>query len=339
MVRESIKNMFFGKNKEEIKTSEEFGMKTELNLNASSSNIQNAVSDNSGTASTFIYSVDKETNKNTEVSHTVFRSLAADYLVNQLSFPKGNAKTIVVASGKGGVGKTFVSSTLASLLALSGKKTLVVDLDTGLRNLDIVMGVENQVNYNIYDVVSGRTHWTKGVFADSRIKGLWYLISDQGRQKESVDEKIFSSLIRELKKYFEYIILDAPAGIESGFNIAAGAADSAIIVTTPEMPAIRGAAQVASILEYRKLAPISIILNRVVPELTGTGGASPEEVTLFTGIPVRGVIPRDDNVIAASHQGVPLALWPRHSPAKEEFATFVKRDFDMEQTKMKIGLR
>ena len=173
------------------------------------------------------------------------------------------SEVIVVTSGKGGVGKTTTSANVGTGLAAMGKKVVLIDTDIGLRNLDVVMGLENRIVYNLVDVVEGNCRVKQALIKDKRYSSLYLLPSAQTRDKTSVNESQMIKLIEHLKSQFDYIILDCPAGIEQGFKNAIAGADHALVVTTPEVSAIRDADRIVGLLEAHEFSKIDLVINRM----------------------------------------------------------------------------
>lgn len=216
-------------------------------------------------------------------------------------------EVIVITSGKGGVGKTTTTANLGSGLATLGKKVVMIDTDIGLRNLDVVLGLENRIVYNLVDVVEGVCRIKQALIRDKRYPGLYLLPSAQTRDKTAVNEHQMLKLIDSLRSEFDYILLDCPAGIEQGFRNAVVGADRALIVTTPEVSAIRDADRIIGLLESHEMKQIDLILNRVRLDLVKRGDMmSPSDVVDILGIPLIGVIPDDEQVVISTNQGDPL---------------------------------
>ena len=216
-------------------------------------------------------------------------------------------EVIVVTSGKGVVGKTTTTANLGSGLAALGKKVVMIDTDIGLRNLDVVLGLENRIVYNLVDVVEGVCRYKQALIRDKRYPGLYLLPSAQTRDKTAVNEHQMLKLIEQLRSEFDYILLDCPAGIEQGFKNAVVGADRAIIVTTPEVSAIRDADRIIGLLESHEMKQINLLLNRVRFDLVKRGDMmSPQDVVDILGIPLIGVILDDEQVVISTNQGEPL---------------------------------
>ena len=214
---------------------------------------------------------------------------------------------IVVTSGKGGVGKTTTTANVGTGLAKLGKKVCLIDTDIGLRNLDVVMGLENRIVYNLVDVIEGNCRMKQALIRDKRHQGLYLMPSAQTRDKSAVSPGQMVKVIEHLKDEFDYVILDCPAGIEQGFQNAIAGAQRAIVVTTPEVSAIRDADRIIGLLEANGFAQMDLIINRLRPEMVKRGDMmSSDDVVDILGIPLLGIIPDDENVVIATNQGEPL---------------------------------
>lgn len=219
------------------------------------------------------------------------------------------SEVIVITSGKGGVGKTTTTANIGTGLAQLGKRVLLIDTDIGLRNLDIVMGLESRVIYNLVDVIEGRCAPRKAMIKDKKQPELFLLPSAQVRDKTAVNPEQMQGLIADLRDEFDYILLDCPAGIEQGFKNATAGADRAIIVTTPEISAIRDADRVIGILQSGKLREdqIGLIVNRIRMDMVSKGTMmSAEDVKDLLAIDLLGVIPDDEKIIVATNSGIPV---------------------------------
>lgn len=217
------------------------------------------------------------------------------------------SEVIVVTSGKGGVGKTTTTANVGTGLAKLGKKVVLIDTDIGLRNLDVVMGLENRIVYNLVDVVEGNCRVKQALIRDKRYNSLYLLPSAQTRDKSSVNEGQMVKMIEYLKEQFDYIILDCPAGIEQGFKNAIAGADRALVVTTPEVSAIRDADRIIGLLEANEFSRIELVINRMRMDMARRGDMmTVEDVTDILAIPLVGVVPDDENVVIATNQGEPL---------------------------------
>lgn len=227
------------------------------------------------------------------------------------------AKIIVITSGKGGVGKTTTSAAIACGLALKGKKTAVIDFDVGLRNLDIIMGCERRVVYDFVNVINGEATLNQALIKDKRISNLFVLPASQTRDKDALSLEGVGKVIEELKKEFDFIICDSPAGIETGALMAMYFADTAIVVTNPEVSSVRDSDRILGILQSKTKrakesdTPIEehLLLTRYSPERVSNGEMlSVSDVTDILAIPLLGVIPESKAVLKASNTGTPITL-------------------------------
>lgn len=226
-------------------------------------------------------------------------------------------ESIVITSGKGGVGKSTTSTNIGTALALSGKKVCLVDTDIGLRNLDVLMGLENRIIYDLVDVVERHCRIQQGLIRDKRCDTLYLLPAAQTKDKTAVSSNQLRWLMAELKEQFDYVLIDCPAGIEVGFQNAIAGADQAIVVTTPESTAIRDADRVIGILEKEQMAPPKLIINRMRKQMVRDGGMMDvHEVVSVLAIDLLGVVPDDEQVIRAGNSGEPIALGNENLAAK-----------------------
>ncbi|MTT31760.1 septum site-determining protein MinD [Terrilactibacillus sp. BCM23-1] len=221
-------------------------------------------------------------------------------------------EAIVVTSGKGGVGKTTTTANLGTVLALQGKKVCLVDTDIGLRNLDVVMGLENRIIYDLVDVAQGRCKLNQALIKDKRFEDLTLLPAAQTSDKTSVDQKQMKWIIDELKRDYDYVVIDCPAGIESGFKNAIAGADHAIVVTTPEISSVRDADRIVGLLEQEEnISSPRLIINRIRSHMIKTGDMlEVDEIINILAIDLLGIVIDDDAVISATNKGEPVALHP-----------------------------
>jgi septum site-determining protein MinD len=219
-------------------------------------------------------------------------------------------EAIVITSGKGGVGKTTTSANIGTALALAGKRVCLVDTDIGLRNLDVVMGLENRIIYDLVDVIQGRCKLHQALVKDKRFDDHLYLLpAAQTSDKTSVKPNEMKKLVEELKQDFDYIVIDCPAGIEQGYQNAVAGADRAIVVTTPEISAVRDADRIIGLLEKEAIEPPKLIINRIRNHMVKLGDMlDVDEVVTHLSIDLIGIVADDDNVIKASNNGEPIAL-------------------------------
>lgn len=216
-------------------------------------------------------------------------------------------EVIVITSGKGGVGKTTTTANIGIGLSQLEKKVIVIDTDLGLRNLDVVMGLENRIVYNLVDVIEGSCRLKQALIKDKRFPELYLLPSAQTKDKTSVSPEQMRKLVADLKDEFDYILLDCPAGIEQGFENAVAGADRAIIVTTPEVSAIRDADRIIGLLETHGIKKNDLLINRLRIDMVRRGDMmSVEDVTEILAVNLLGVIPDDEQVVIATNQGEPI---------------------------------
>ncbi|MEE9385864.1 MAG: septum site-determining protein MinD [Nannocystaceae bacterium] len=218
------------------------------------------------------------------------------------------SRAIVITSGKGGVGKTTTTANLGAALAQRGNKVILVDADIGLRNLDVVMGLENRIVFHVVDVVNGRCDPQKALIRDRRVDGLFLLPSSQTDRKDAVSPAQMRELIVDLKRHCDYVLIDCPAGIEQGFQNAIAGADEAIIVAIPEVSSIRDADRVAGLLAAEQI-PTRLLVNRISPALVKRGHMlSQADVIEILALELVGAVPMDDAIVAASNKGIPALL-------------------------------
>lgn len=217
-----------------------------------------------------------------------------------------SARRIVVTSGKGGVGKTTTTANLGAALAKRGHRVTLVDADIGLRNLDLVLGVEKRIVFDLVEVVEGRCQLRQALIRDKRFEGLSILPAAQTRDKESVSEEQMMRVALDLATTCDFVLIDSPAGIEHGFRNAMAGASEAIIVTTPEVSSIRDADRVIGKLVERDL-PIRLIVNRIRPEMVRTGDMmSVDDVCEILSTELLGLIPDDEEIIDSTNRGEPI---------------------------------
>ncbi|NLY80551.1 MAG: septum site-determining protein MinD, partial [Lysinibacillus sp.] len=218
-------------------------------------------------------------------------------------------EAIVITSGKGGVGKTTTTANLGTALALQGKKVCLVDTDIGLRNLDLVLGLDNRIIYDLVDVVEGRCKVHQALVKDKRVEDKLFLLpAAQTTDKNAVTPEQMKTLIDELKREFDYILIDCPAGIEQGYRNAVAGADSAIVITTPEISAVRDADRIIGLLEQEEnIQPPKLIINRIRKDLMNQKDAMDiNEITMHLSIDLLGIIIDSEDVIASSNKGEPI---------------------------------
>lgn len=214
------------------------------------------------------------------------------------------SEVIVITSGKGGVGKTTAAANLGTALAAADKKTVMVDTDIGLRNLDVVVGLENRIVYNLVDVIEGNCRLRQALIRDKHYPNLYLLPAAQTRDKTAVEPEQMIKLCQDLRKEFDYVLLDSPAGIEQGFKNAVSGADRAIVVTTPEVSAIRDADRIIGLLEAAEMKKIHLLINKIRPDMVRNGDMmSVEDVEEILAIPLIGVVPDDEQIVVCTNKG------------------------------------
>lgn len=237
---------------------------------------------------------------------------------------KNQGEVIVVTSGKGGVGKTTTTASLGAALALKGKRTLVVDADIGLRNLDVILGLENRIVFNLVDVAKNVCKPSQAIIKSKKSNNLFLLPASQTDDKDVVDESEIRFALDQFRREFHYILVDSPAGIEQGFRNACAGADSALVVTTPEIPAIRDADRVVGLLSSKSIEP-RLIINRIDYNMVSRGDMlSVQDVQDILGIELVGVIERDESIIVAANCGEPV-VYNAKSRAGQAFSRIAAR--------------
>jgi septum site-determining protein MinD len=220
-------------------------------------------------------------------------------------------EAIVITSGKGGVGKTTTTANIGTALALMDKKVCLIDTDIGLRNLDVIMGLENRIIYDIVDVINGRCKLKQALIKDKRFDYLSLLPAAQTSDKSAVTTEGMLEIIKELKTEYDYIIIDCPAGIEQGFQNAVAGADRAIVVTTPEKSSVRDADRIIGLLEKKEIESPTLIINRIRKHMMKNGDMLDiDEIVQVLSIDLIGIVLDDDEVIKASNHGEPVAFQP-----------------------------
>lgn len=232
---------------------------------------------------------------------------------------------MVITSGKGGVGKTTTTANLGAGLATEGKSVVLVDADIGLRNLDVVMGLENRIVYDLVDVVHGHCRLKQALIKDKRFENLFLLPAAQTKDKTAVSPDQMRILVQELKSEFDFVLVDCPAGIEQGFRNAIAGADEAIIVTTPEVSAVRDADRIIGLLEAEGMRDPHLILNRIRPAMVKRGDMMDiDDVLDILAIKLLGVIPDDEGIVVSTNRGEPVVL-QNGSRAGEAYRNITRR--------------
>ncbi len=235
------------------------------------------------------------------------------------------SRIIVITSGKGGVGKTTAVAHLGTALALTGRKVAVIDADIGLRNLDIVLGLENRIVYDLVDVVEGTCKVTQALIRDKRVGNLYLLPAAQTRTKDAVEPEQMVTLCDQLREMFDYVLIDSPAGIERGFQNALAGADSAVIVTTPHVSAVRDADRIIGLVEASEKGIPKLIINRLNIDMVKKGEMlNQDDVIDILSVGLLGIIPEDPLIVTASNRGISV-LGNDKSKASEAFRRIARR--------------
>ena len=235
------------------------------------------------------------------------------------------ARVIVITSVKGGVGKTTTTANIGAALADKGHKVLLIDTDIGLRNLDVVMGLENRIVYDLIDVIEGRCRISQALIKDKRCQNLVLLPAAQIRDKNDVNTEQMKELIFSLKDSFDYILIDCPAGIEQGFKNAIAAADEAIVVTTPEVSATRDADRIIGLLEAAGIKNPRLVINRLrIDMVKDKNMLGVEDILEILAVKLLGVVPDDENVVISTNKGEPL-VYKGDSLAAKAFKNIASR--------------
>lgn len=235
------------------------------------------------------------------------------------------AKVVTVTSGKGGVGKTTTTANLGVALARIGKKVCVIDADIGLRNLDVIMGLENRIVYDLVDVIEGRSKLRQAMIKHKQFPDLYLIPAAQTRDKMAVSPTDMIQITDKLREEFDFILIDSPAGIERGYRNAIAPADDVLIVTNPEVSAVRDADRIIGLIEAENKGPAKLIINRLKPDMVKKGEMlSADDVTDILAIKIIGIVPEDEYVIPASNSGIPVTLNP-NSRAGIAFTNIARR--------------
>ena len=237
----------------------------------------------------------------------------------------GTPQVIVITSGKGGVGKTTTSANLGASLASLGKSVVLIDADIGLRNLDVVMGLENRIVYHLVDVVEGYCRLQQALIKDKRFNNLCLLPAAQTKDKTAVSPDQMKQLCKELKQEFDFVLVDSPAGIEQGFRNAVAGADRAIIVATPEVSSVRDADRIIGLLEADSMPAPKLIVNRIRPAMVRRGDMMDiSDILDILAVDLLGVVPDDETIVVSTNRGEPAALSPS-SKAGQAYRNIARR--------------
>ena len=234
-------------------------------------------------------------------------------------------EVIVITSGKGGVGKTTAAANLGTGLALQGKKVVLIDSDIGLRNLDVVMGLENRIVYDLVDVTEGACRLKQALIRDKRHETLYLLPAAQTRNKNAVSPEQMKQLCQDLRQDFDFVIIDCPAGIEQGFQNAIAGADRALVVITPEVSSVRDADRIIGLLEAEGKTQPKLIVNRIRPHMVKKGDMMDiDDIIDILAIDLIGIIPEDEYIVVSTNRGEPAVVNPV-SPAGKAYKNIVRR--------------
>jgi septum site-determining protein MinD len=238
------------------------------------------------------------------------------------------ARAIVITSGKGGVGKTTTTANIGAALALEGEKVAVIDVDVGLRNLDVVMGLEGRVVFDLIDVLEGRCKMRQALIRDKRVENLYLLPASQTKDKQALDPKIFRAVVKHLieDENFDRVLIDSPAGIERGFQTAAAPAEGALVVVNPEVSSVRDADRIIGLLEASGVEENRLLINRLRPKMVRRGDMlSVEDVEEILGLGLIGIVPEDEGILVSTNVGEPVVLRKEKTVAGEEFRNIARR--------------
>jgi len=255
--------------------------------------------------------------RNRFIHHSSFRILNLENCMG--------AQVITVTSGKGGVGKTTATANIAAALAQDGAKVVCIDADIGLRNLDVVMGLENRIVYDLVHIVEGSARLRQAMIKDKRLPELYLIPAAQTRDKSAVSPSDMIRICDELRPDFDFVLIDSPAGIERGFRNAIAPSNKIIIVTNPEVSAVRDADRIIGLVESEQKGPAMLILNRIKPEMVKRGDMlSIDDVLDVLAIDLIGIVPEDEQIVIGSNRGTPVAL-DEKSRAGQAFRNIAKR--------------
>ncbi|NMB61489.1 MAG: septum site-determining protein MinD [Chloroflexi bacterium] len=222
------------------------------------------------------------------------------------------ARIITITSGKGGVGKTTATANISVALAELGKKVTCIDSDIGLRNLDVVLGLENRIVYDVVDVIEGHCKVNQAMIRDKRFENLFLIPAAQTRDKNSVTPAEMIDLCESIRPEMDFILIDSPAGIEGGFKNAIAPADEAIVITNPDVSAVRDADRIIGLIEAAEKGPARLILNRINPDMIKRGDMmEADDVLELLAVKLLGIVPEDENVLVSTNKGQPVVLNPK----------------------------
>jgi septum site-determining protein MinD len=235
------------------------------------------------------------------------------------------AQVVTITSGKGGVGKTTATANLAAALAAGGQKVVCIDADIGLRNLDVVLGLENRIVYDLVDVVEGRCRLRQAMIRDKRLPELYLIPAAQTRDKSAISPSDMVRLCDELRPEVDWIMIDSPAGIERGFRNAIAPSDIVLVITNPEISAVRDADRIIGMIEAEEKGPARLVINRIRADMVRREDMlSPDDVLELLAVELVGIVPEDENVILSTNRGLPIALDGK-SKAGQAFRNIARR--------------
>jgi len=235
------------------------------------------------------------------------------------------ATIVTITSGKGGVGKTTTTANVAFALANLGERVVCIDGDIGLRNLDVVMGLENRIVYDLVDIVEGRCRLRQAMIKDKHFENLFLIPAAQTRDKSAVSPSDMVRLCEQLKPDYDWVLIDSPAGIERGFRNAIAPADRVLVVTNPEVSAVRDADRIIGLVEAEEKGPADLVINRLNPNMVKRGDMlTADDVVELLAINIIGIVPEDENVVISTNRGTPIVLSDK-SKAGQAFKNIARR--------------
>jgi septum site-determining protein MinD len=234
-------------------------------------------------------------------------------------------KVITITSGKGGVGKTTATANIGAALAKLGHKVVCLDADIGLRNLDVILGLENRIVYDLVDVVEGRCRLPQAMIKDKQLPNLTLIPAAQTRDKSAVSPSDMIRLCNDLREIVDYVVIDSPAGIERGFRNAIAGADMVLVITNPEVSAVRDADRIIGLIEAEEKGPARLVLNRINQEMVDRGDMlDSQDVLELLAIELIGIVPEDESILVSANRGIPATL-DENSLAGKAFANIARR--------------